>query len=290
MKLLYAEEHLSCFNYEGENSLMTLIDYKAGDFVEICPKFNLVVFVVSGSVRFSYGEYMNVPAKEGDIIVHPGNYNCKVKYFSDTTILSFRLSMDLSFCNHFSFEMLSRERGEQIGGANRLHLMQANETVKSYLNGLLNYLRDGMRCHYFLELKIKEMLYIFRGYYPKEELAAFFGPMLNSDFHFSNMVYQVYSEATSVSELAKMLNYSLSGFGKRFKRVFNVSAYQWIQEQKAKNIYHEISCSNKTFTEMSFEYGFSSPSHFNDFCKKYFNATPGNIRKRYQLQLEPKSS
>lgn len=286
MKLLYAEEHLSCFNYEGEDSLITLMHYEAGDFVEIFPKYNLIVFVVEGSLSFSYGEYMNVSAKKGDIIVHPSNHNCKVNYTSNTSILSLRLSMDLSFCNHFSFEMLSKETHHQNGSPNKLRLLHANEVVNIYLTGLLNYLQDGLRCYYFFELKIRELLYIFRGYYPKEELSEFFAPMLNSDFHFSNMVFQAYSETTSVNELAKKLNYSLSGFGKRFRRVFNVSAYQWMQMQKAKNIYHEINCSNKTFTELSFEYGFSSPSHFNDFCKKYFEETPGNIRKRYRVGEE----
>jgi AraC-like DNA-binding protein len=80
--------------------------------------------------------------------------------------------------------------------------------------------------------------------------------------------------------LAKKVNYSISGFEKRFKRVFDMSPYQWIQAQRAQAIYHEIHCSSKTFAELGYDFGFSSPSHFSNFCKQMFKETPGRLRKK----------
>jgi AraC-like DNA-binding protein len=60
-----------------------------------------------------------------------------------------------------------------------------------------------------------------------------------------------------------------------------------MQEQKAKKIFHEITCSRKTFTEISFENKFSSSAHFNDFCKQYFNNTPGGIRRENKNMMNP---
>jgi AraC-like DNA-binding protein len=59
-----------------------------------------------------------------------------------------------------------------------------------------------------------------------------------------------------------------------------MSPSQWMQVQKSRVIYHEINCSDKTFAELGYEFGFSSPSHFNNFCKKMFKCAPGTIRKK----------
>ena len=77
-----------------------------------------------------------------------------------------------------------------------------------------------------------------------------------------------------------MTHYSLSGFQKRFKKVFGVSAYHWMKDVRSKSIYHQINSTEKSFKEISDEYGFSSPSHFNDFCKVHFGTTPGRIRRK----------
>jgi AraC-like DNA-binding protein len=58
-----------------------------------------------------------------------------------------------------------------------------------------------------------------------------------------------------------------------------------MQEQKAKKIYREVTCTKRTFTEIAFEYDFSSPAHFNDFCKQYFQNTPGGLRKENKERL-----
>lgn len=280
MALLYPQEHLSCFNYNmGEESLMVVKSYKKGDSDGETPAKNSIIFVLEGEISFSFGEYVDVLASKGEIFVHPAHLTCTFLAKEDTTLLLFRLSMDLSFCDHFSFEMLLREKAKIKDEG--VYFLEINEEVYSFLHGMKKYLNDGLRCTYFLELKIKEFLYVLRAYYPKEQLKAFFYPILNHDLEFSTFVYQMYQQVNTVKELADILQYSLSGFEKRFKKVFGIPANQWMQNQKAKNIYHDINCSTKSFTKLSSEYGFSSPSHFGEFCKKNFNDTPGNIRKKY---------
>jgi AraC-like DNA-binding protein len=58
-----------------------------------------------------------------------------------------------------------------------------------------------------------------------------------------------------------------------------------MQEQRAKKIYHEIICTKKTFTELAMEFEFSSPAHFNDFCKQYFGDAPGRMRRKVKENL-----
>jgi AraC-like DNA-binding protein len=283
MKLLYVEEHLSCFNYSaGNKTLIDLVNVKYGEYVEFCPQVNIIVFILEGKFNFSYGSYLNVAGKAKDIFIHPAGLNCKVVAESDVTIMYMQMNTDLSFCDHFSFEMLLQENADEKEDSEPyLHMLEANARVEHFLNGLADYITDGLRCSYLMEMKIKEVLYLLRAYYTKEELKLFFKPILNNDLTFSMRVNNLYNSNISVQELSKSLNYSLSGFEKKFKRVFGTTANKWLQMKRAQSIYHDINCSTKTFSELAYEYNFSSPAHFNTFCRKQFNITPGNLRKRY---------
>ena len=285
MKLLYANEHFSCFNYSsGENTLIKLLNLKKNETTDICPEGNCIIFVISGELTFSYGAHVNIFAKTMNAIVHPANLNCRITTNSETDLLIMQLNVNMSFCDHFSFEMLMQENlGKGHSGVKSLniHIMEANKSVEHYLLGLVDCFTDGLRCTYLLEMKIKELLFLFRAYYSKDELRAFFSPILNNDLMFSLKVHSCYNNNSSitVNQLAHLMNYSLSGFEKKFRKVFAMSAYQWIQNKMAQSIYHDINCGTKTFSELAYEYNFSSPAHFNTFCKRKFNASPGSIRK-----------
>lgn len=139
-----------------------------------------------------------------------------------------------------------------------------------FLRMLNTCITDQLKCIYYFEIKIKELL-------------NFFYPLLTKDTHFSDIILRNYNKVKTVKDLADLTHYSISGFEKRFKRVFGISPYKWLKKQKAKNIYREINYSVKTFKEISLEYDFTSPSHLNNFCKTNFGDTPGNIRRQSKI-------
>jgi AraC-like DNA-binding protein len=271
--------HLDCFNYSKnkEKPLIELRQYKKGSIHQIVTKSNEIIVVLTGVLNFSFSQTFIREAIEGYMIILPIRHNCMIEIFEDTTFIIFRLDIDLGFCNHFSFEMLHRKKREN---EKKMCVLNANDVIRNYLSHLTTCLNDGLYCGYLLEIKLKEFLYLLRYYYPMNELKAFFTPILSDDFEFSSLIRKHYLLTSTVNDLAKKVNYSISGFEKRFKKVFEVSPSQWMQSQKAQAIYHKINCSTKTFAELAYEFGFSSPSHFNNFCKKKFNETPGNIRRK----------
>ena len=271
--------HLGCFNYskDGKRPLIELKNYEKGVVLQMVTEYNKIIIVFTGTLNFSFEQRFNQHVCDGSIIVLPVKHNYRIEVMEDTTFLIFRLNTEFSFCDHFSIEMLYREKG---GKKDEAHILNANHVVMGYLNHLTTLLNDGLYCGYLLEIKLKEFLYLLRYYYPVQELKAFFTPILSDDFKFSALVWKNYHPTLTVSDLADKTNYSLSGFEKRFKKVFQESPSQWLISQKARAIYHEINCSTKTFAELGYEFGFSSPAHFNNFCKKVFKETPGSIRKK----------
>lgn len=276
-ELLYVEEHLGCFHYSKENALIKVKKIKKGETFDYRSSENCIIFLLKGRISFSFGINDEKLLEKGQFMIHPARTNILNHVLEDGVIVTMRLLTNLSFCDHFTFEDFYDESNED--NKPDLNYLEMNVILKDFLNSLARYWNDGLRCTYFLELKVREFLYILRAYYPKEQLKIFFKPILNKDFQFSEQVFQHYQQAKSAKELAEMMNYSFSGFHKRFKRVFGVSVNKWMQHEMARNIYHEIKCSTKTFGEIGFEFGFTSPSHFNDFCKRIFHETPGTIRK-----------
>jgi len=277
MSLLYVEEHCTCFNYNsGKGALISPKNLTKGENWEITSSNNLFVCILEGELLFSQGKYTNRKISKGKVLLLVANSPFKSVADKNTKLLIFSMRNETHICDRYSLEMLMKENDL---GEPDLNYLEINKPLNDYLKSLDKYISDGLRCFFFHEIKIKELFYILRGYYPKEELYVFFYPLLSNDISFSDFIQKNYHKVKTVKELAELANYSLSGFVKRFKKVFGVSAYHWINEQKATLIYREINEMTKTLKEISFEYGFSSPAHFNDFCKNHFGETPGNIRK-----------
>jgi AraC-like DNA-binding protein len=279
--LLSSQKFTTCLNCNDNNDqLIRVSNYKKDGTYRLNFDVNTIVLIVKGEGLFSLGMKIDKPIQKGDIFMCQGSQFCSLNAHEDVTLLQFRFNMNVDFCNKFSFEMLLGEK-KYKKTLNDFYFLTSNETMKLYVETLLHNFEDGLNCSYFLEIKMKEFFYILRVYYSKEELKAFFRPVLNKDLEFSLFIFQNYQKVKSAKELAQMLGYSLSGFKKRFPRVFGTSYNQWVEAQKAKNVYHEIICTTKKFGQLRVEYGFSSPSHFNKFCRRYFNDAPSSLRKRY---------
>lgn len=212
-------------------------------------------------------------------MVLPAGNNFEATAKQNASILIFRIRAKLELCDAYSIEKLKAEFHESDEFKD-IGYLDVDERLTGYLASVTTYIKDGLRCYYLFLIKLKELFFLLRAYYPKDELYHFFYPIISNDTTFSDLVLKNHHKAKTVQELANLVNYSLSGFQKKFKKVFGVPAYQWMNEQRSKSILHEINTNKKSFKEISFEYGFSSPSHFNDFCKINFGDTPGKIRKK----------
>lgn len=280
MKLLYPQEHFSCYNFEqGDKPVIQALSLENGKRIGLSTIDNKLIFVLDGSLEFIFKSSLPQIISRGQFMLLPAGSVLSATAKGDLRIIILRIRSQIRLCDTFSIEkLLDVDFHDSLKGG--MYFLDINERVEYFLAGLQNYINDGLRCYYFYQLKISEFFYLLRAYYTKEELRAFFNPLISSDMSFSGQVFKYYKTARTAQELAEMLNYSFSGFQKKFKRVFGVSAYRWITEQRVKSIAHEINCNEKSFKEISNDYGFSSPSHFNDFCKTHLGQTPGNIREK----------
>jgi len=155
-----------------------------------------------------------------------------------------------------------------------------------YLSLLDLYLEERIYSQHFFDLKREELFFLLLYYYSKDDLAQFLRGIISKDIQFKKLVINNYLHAKNVQKLAKLANYSTSGFIKKFQRCFNDSPYKWMQKQKAKQISVEIFQGIKSLQEIASEYNFSSYQHFSIFCKAQLGAPPTAILEKNRIKSE----
>ncbi|MDR2292677.1 MAG: helix-turn-helix domain-containing protein [Prevotellaceae bacterium] len=239
-------------------------------------------FVLKGSCSFFCAKHIDVLLETGSAVLVPPQNKCIMSVKNNIQLMVVHLTVDLNFCNDFPLEALMEiaDRTRKTSKHDEQIFLKTNKIISDYLKHMKQCLSSGIKSTEFFQMKQRELLYYFGKCYNKEELYHFFKPILTSDIAFSKTVYKICEKASSVTAMSKEMNYSLSGFKKRFKRVFGLSAYKWLCQEKSKKLFHEITCSRQTFTQLSYDFGFSSPAHMNNFCRKMFGDTPGNLRAK----------
>jgi AraC-like DNA-binding protein len=241
-------------------------------------------FIQKGNCSFYSAKQFDVHLENERVVLVPPHHKCIIDVKSNIQIMVVYLTVDLNFCNNFPLESLAEKNNTASEGKETVAYLKTNRIISGYLKLLKRCISEDINSAEFFQMKQKELLYYFGEFYNKEELYGFFSPVLTGDIAFSKMVYKICERVHTVTGIAKEMNYSLSGFKKRFNRVFGMSAYKWLCEEKSQRLFHEITCSRQTFTQLSYDFGFSSPAHLNNFCRKMFGDTPGKLRAKQMLQ------
>lgn len=283
MELLYSEEHLRCINYDQDkNPIVEVISVEKDELWENLPLGNKLIFLLDGEISFSFGKFTNCRIRKDRIIYLPGGYRFVCKGLESSTFIVVCVQGHTYFCEDYHFKDLEKMSISMPRYPNQAIIepatLEINEAMARYLESLLQYIGAGAKCKSFYQIKIKELFYIFRWFYPKEALIDFFQSSLRGGSQFTTDIMNNWAKYKSVGDMAEAMNYTVSGFEKRFKRVFGVSPYRWMINQKAERIFHQVRMTDLTFKQISSDFGFTSLSRFNDFCKTNFGKPPGYIR------------
>lgn len=280
MKLTNINEHLSCHHCDKQNdSSINHIEMSKKKQYEYQLEDNCIFLILEGISTVSFGRNFDKTVKEGDMFLLPAQNRIIITVEEKTTALLFHLPMSFSFCDHYALESLYSELNKGQKKNPEMYILKSNEKIDNYVRSFLPCWKDGLRCQFFFKQKVSELVFLLQSYTPRTDLVSFFAPILTGDMEFYALVLNNYKTLRTIDGLAKLTDYSRTGFEKRFKRIFGMPAYQWMKKQRAADLYHEIRCTKKTFTEISVIYGFSSSAHFSNFCKDYFGLTPKAIRK-----------
>lgn len=267
------------YNTESANNTIQKIILHRGEIHTSTTQKDTIIFATEGTLNISIGRNTNTPVRSPRMLLIPLGVFFEIEAQSDLEmiLLSVKIHEDLCHCLSGKRNINNKTATQRH---NYIYTLPTSSLITDFLDILDKSIARGLNCSHYLDLKTKELLYIMQVDYTVKECSKFFESILSNDRRFIEFIYQNYQSTLSIRDLAKQSFYSLSGFEKKFRRVFGKSASQWTKEMKASDVYREIIKGEKTFKQISFDYGFCSPAHFNDFFKSQLGHTPGEIRKR----------
>jgi AraC-like DNA-binding protein len=123
-------------------------------------------------------------------------------------------------------------------------------------------------------------------------LVVFLTPLIGRTYNFRNKVLEKNTQvkAGGVAELASLVGMGRKNFKKQFQKEFGTSPAQWMLQEKAKRLYVFLHEPEVTIADAMDEFYFNSSSHFNRFCKHFFQKTPGSIIKEARQQKKRKKN
>lgn len=286
MTLLYPNELLSCRYYDkGERASIQMKEIAMDRPFEGQAISGKIIFLLKGEIMYSYGPFQNCRIEEREILFLPPTCGFILQTKDMAEILIIRLSNKIQFCEHYLLESLKHqipgiEEKEENRQPQKAFTLKINTEIEIFLSSLEVCVNKGFQCKLYFETKIKELFYLLKAFYYKEDLALFFREVLSSDSNFSQFVIHNHHKYKTLSEMAEDMGMSLSNIEKRFAQVFKMPGYRWMNQQKANRVYHALCTENTPLKELAMRFEFSSASSLNDFCKNMLGDTPGMIRKK----------
>lgn len=285
MKVLCKTQHSGCIfstdDFNTNNSVIKIKRFEKGGSYSGRMDANCIIFIMTGSGVINARDVKDFYLEKGTAILLPIGSDYSLKAEDHTHVVICRLDESVRLCDIYTFESLLDDIDEP---EKLFKSLEINEKLWAFLTSTLTYMDDGLVCRQFLQLKLTELFYLFKAYYPQETLAEFFLPLITKDAKFANFIYDNWDKVKTLNELASMYNLSLSGFTKKFKKVFGTAPYKWIMDKKGELIYNDLRSAEKSIKQMSVEYNFCSVQHFCDYCKKKFGMSPGKIRQGLRKQ------
>ncbi|MCL2561027.1 MAG: AraC family transcriptional regulator [Rikenellaceae bacterium] len=279
MAVHHVEEHLNCYNYSRSGGPIEVLELGKGTRLNKETRDTELVCIISGTLRVATQNVEEQTVEARHIVLLPPGTRITAEALSDSYILQYNIRKPVQLCDLCHLEGLAESMPQGAENETGLSILEFNRHTDEYFHAFISCLNEGLKCHYYLELKQQELMFILRGFYTRPELAWFFRRLISNDTAFSEFVMRNYRNVKTVEELASMSKYSRSGFKTHFRKTFGVAASTWLLERKAQNVFHDLNSTNKPLREISEEYNFSSVSHMSIFCKKYFGLPPGKIRR-----------
>ncbi|MCC8035940.1 MAG: AraC family transcriptional regulator [Rikenellaceae bacterium] len=161
--------------------------------------------------------------------------------------------------------------------------IEAHQKVAMFFSALAGYIEDGLSAHQLYTHKAHELLLLLKNYHQRAELSRFFRPLIERDHEFSDFILANYRSYRTVQELSDASCHSLSAFNRLFRKNFGSAPYAWIKQQRANDIFYDLTVTNTPIKEISADHGFGSLSQFTTFCKRNFGQGPRQLRKMHSV-------
>ncbi|MDR1562842.1 MAG: helix-turn-helix domain-containing protein [Dysgonamonadaceae bacterium] len=283
--LLDKECHLECSLYQkNRETIFDILNYDEGFKTTRQTKGVTLAFLTKGKIKYSYGDREAQIVKRGSLFVMPNQTEFTLNFIKSGCLLCYYIQPEVEFCHRVKNTAL---RNKHHNANTKSINIAMNKFIRETLKRFTSAVDEGLLCKRFLLSIMEEIVIYICTFYPLNMLEKFFSPIF-----YGESSHQIFNENTfkktvvnyrnsvfCVAEMANLTNLSVRSFRFRFREVFDMSPKEWMNEERKKYIYNELTKGSKSVKELSIKTGFQYESDFYRYCRKMFGDTPQNIRK-----------
>ena len=247
-------------------------------FIEEKLSHSKLFFVLEGKTKLKINKLDVHVVEHGNIALVPCNSFLIASIEPGSFVMTVSFSEKEPFGANYSLVNLMHDCSVEEGEADKCVTMPINERVAAFVRSTLDCIGDGMASQAYFKVKKQELFLLLLHYYSKEQLSQFFYPLFCFNHKFEQMVLDNFENVTDVKHFAALMHMPVTTFQRKFRRHFKTSVKQWLLDRKAEQMLADIKGTNRSITDLSQRYGFSSVSYFSNFCKHYFGKTPTELR------------
>lgn len=289
MNSFYEKKDFCCVNFNKQKDpLIELLTLKQKESFNKRSKQYKIVFILEGELSYWIDESLKYRLEKGDILFVPLDKRLEISANINAKILILRMEQIHIRCtckeqwnDHYidqNERCLTNER----------YFLKTNQTIDVFIQSLWMYLNKNPVCQCYIDVKIKELFFLFRASYSKKELCLFFQEMQNRNLDFFYFVTYNHQKYKTVNDLAQAMQMNIQTFERRFKEVFGMPAYQWMKKEKISNIVQAICGEETPLKVLASRFFFASNSSFSEFCRKNMGYSPSVLRKNARFDVNEK--
>lgn len=254
---------------------------------EVCVSRHSLVFVLEGT------KYIH--SADGDIVLNKGDaFFCRKGCHLmsemipkgggsfDTVLFFFNDSMFSGFVSRLGGDESARPSNESVFS------ITVSDPIRIFVASMVELFNSSLRRDDdFLRLKVQELLHYLCACEENRDFVSFLHSCSNeSRGDIAAVVEEYFNKNISLEDMAELSGRSLSTFKREFRRTFNTTPAKWIRERRLSWAAQLIRNSRKNITEISFESGYESLSHFSSLFRERYGMTP----RQYRSELNPTKS
>lgn len=133
--------------------------------------------------------------------------------------------------------------------------------------------------------QLANLLVVDKGRESQQSYKSFSTVFLYDDKEIKELVFWLKEnlhQQISIEDLAKQIDSSSKTFTRRFNKALNISPIKYLQILRAEKAKELLICTNKSFSEITFEVGYFDENSFRKLFKKHTSLNPIEFRKKFQ--------
>lgn len=283
-ELLYLQRHLSCKNDMTDNSGgFKYIKFDEGiSIVEEYAHKNYLLFFLKGDFSVYCDQFCNHTFHNNEMVVLPKSSMVKISATSKSQLLAMAFDIPQSNCDKLLFQGLTPICA---GMEYNFEPIPIRYPLMPFLETVIHCLRSDLNCTHLHDVKQRELFFLLKGFYKKEEIGTLFHPIIGKELEFRDFVMQNYTKVNNLDQLITLSNMGRTSFFIKFKEEFGTTAKQWMMKQLKKRILGKITEPGICVKQLMEVCKFESEAQLYRYFKQQFQCTPKQLIDRHQAEI-----